>query len=40
MNIDQPRILDLPLGNPGLTARHANMAALIVIMAVTILATL
>lgn len=39
MNTDQPRLLDLPLGNSGLTARHATMAALL-LMAATALATL
>ena len=40
MNIDQPWILDLPLGESGFTVRHAIVGALVVVMVVSILSTL
>lgn len=40
MNIDQPWILDLPLGETGFTMRHAIVTAFLLVMVVTILSTL
>ncbi|HLS72711.1 MAG TPA: hypothetical protein VK046_03000 [Actinomycetaceae bacterium] len=40
MNLEQPWILDMPLGDSGFTARHAIVAALLLVMVVTVLSTL
>lgn len=40
MNIPQPWILDIPLGDSGFTFRHAIVAVLLAVMLVLILGTL
>lgn len=40
MNVEQPWVLDIPLGDSGFTMRHAVVAALLVVMLITVLGTL